>query len=265
MLLQNPGAAWESVRLHTLTIFWTPAVPPIEPYVRSAASLSLSRIMISRSLSFAWVGESLLRRYSAAIHALISDAVVDVASILDDPKISPVRRSSTAQLRKPVVCTESRVMFAGRSGSGGWLGPAVGACFENGPPGTKRSPAPTATRPSTTMTRAQAGRRDLRRPWLRIGRPRPPITPMPRGGGGSTGAAAAHAPARSEPAGRARAGPARAVAPVAVAGSGPGRRTRAPGWPGGVAAVPRAGRGSDPGPAAGRARWRAWPVARGLR
>src|SRR5262245_28407573 len=85
--LHHPGAALESVRLQTLTILWIPAVLPIELYVRSAASLSLSRIMISRSLSFDWVGAVLLRRYSAAIHALISEAVVDVASMLVDPKI----------------------------------------------------------------------------------------------------------------------------------------------------------------------------------
>src|SRR6185369_6462844 len=124
VLLHHPCTALESVRLHTLTIFWTPGVPPMEVYVRSAASLSLSRIMISMSLSFACVGESLVRRYWAAIHALINEAVDEVASMLEDPKISLVRRSSTAQLRNSAVCTASTVMFAACSGSGAMVGPA---------------------------------------------------------------------------------------------------------------------------------------------
>src|SRR6185369_1964542 len=141
--LHHPCTALESVRLHTLTIFVIPGVPPMEVYVRSAASLSLSRIMISRSPSLAWVGESLVRRYWAAIHALINDAVDEVASILEDPKISLVRRSSTAQLRNPVVFTESTVMFAACSGNGAMVGPAAGlgsSAAENGPPGTNLRP-----------------------------------------------------------------------------------------------------------------------------
>ncbi len=66
---------------------------------------------------------------------MIIDAVVLVAVRLVEPKISPVRRSMTAQLRNPFVWTVCAVTAAGRNGRGSSMGDGLGAASGDSPGG----------------------------------------------------------------------------------------------------------------------------------
>src|SRR6478736_4245924 len=96
----------------------------------SAALLSLSRIIRSSSDMLAllgvWPFSVARRRKSAPSHALIMEAGQVVPVIEAEPQIWPVRRSISAQLKKPSAATLTVVLRNRSAGRGGGVGLGVG-------------------------------------------------------------------------------------------------------------------------------------------
>src|SRR4051794_30257446 len=109
----------------------------------SAASLSLLRIILVISACRDALGvlpaSVCSRRKSALIQPLIMEAGQVVAVRLSEPQILPVRRSISAQLRKPLAGTGTFTVAARNcsGGNGGGVGLGVGVGF--GPAGSEPS------------------------------------------------------------------------------------------------------------------------------
>src|SRR4051812_21892847 len=122
IVLLQPGPTLLSVREQIVSSRRIDALPPADSYRSSAASLSLSRIMMLISCSLALAGGEVDRRnWSAAIQTLIMDAVSLGCASVDEPVIVPLWVSSSAHDQKPGADT---VTGAARS-SGGPIGGAA--------------------------------------------------------------------------------------------------------------------------------------------
>src|SRR5262245_55917694 len=91
-----------------------------------------------------------------------------------EPQISPLRRSISAQLRKPLVLTAAAVISVARNGRGGGGGgvvtvgvvgspPVTRDPAASGEPGRNFTPAPIATSPATSSAMVNGSRRLRRR------------------------------------------------------------------------------------------------------
>lgn len=176
------------------------ALPPFLTYRSCAAVLSLSRMALSTMASCAAVGSLPAswrrRRKSALSQPLIIEAGQVVAVMVSEPQISPLRRSISAQEKKPLASTLTGALWNRSGGGGGGVGLAVGLGIPsppmpydeaevsaNGEPGTNLAAAPNPASTSSTndhrTTSRPAPPRRLRAGWRTAARP----SALPRGRG----------------------------------------------------------------------------------